>query len=102
MSRGVTAFEISWRGSLPVETVLRLDFCYCPRVGESGVSLTAEVSVGLSVKSALGQNACPDSGSGLDLRLSRLKQNSLRICSSPSAESKLLFVDSLSTASFVS
>ena len=54
-------------GSPPVETDPG-DVCGSShRTSESAVFVTVEVSVPVSAKSALGQNACPDSGSGLDL-----------------------------------
>jgi len=47
-------------------------------MGWSGVLDIVEVSVQVSVKTARGQIVCPDRRSGLVLRLSGLKQNSLR------------------------
>ena len=65
MSRGSTAFEIFWRGSPPAETVTGV-FCGSGgRTGWSNIFVDVEVSVPVSVKSALGQIACPDLESGL-------------------------------------
>jgi len=48
-------------------------------MGWSGVLDIVEVSVQVSVKTARGQIVCPDRRSGLVLRLSTLKCDSLRI-----------------------
>ena len=67
VSRGATAFEIFRRGVQPDEPDTG-DVCGSRRrTGWSSVFAIVEVSVPLSVKSALGQNARPDSDSGLDL-----------------------------------
>ena len=67
VSRVATAFENFWRGVQPVEpdtgTVCDSGRRICP----SRIFVTVELSVPVSVKSALGQNASPDSRSGLVL-----------------------------------
>ena len=51
----------------PVETVTGVFHGSSRRTSESGIFVTAELSVPVSMKSALGQNARPESGSGLIL-----------------------------------
>ena len=102
VSRGATAFEIFRRGSPPVETVPGESRGSGHRTSRSNVFVIVELSVPVSVKSVLGQITCPNSGTRLNLRLSCLKQKSLRICSFLSAESKLPFANYLQTGSFAS
>ena len=56
--------------SLPVETVPGSSGDSGRRTCLSSVLVGVEVSVPVSVKNALGQNACPNSRSGLDLNIS--------------------------------
>ena len=67
MSRGATAFEIFQGGVQPVESVLGESRHLGHRTSLTNVFVIVELSVPVSVKSALGQNPCPDSVSGLDL-----------------------------------
>ena len=70
VSRGVTDFEIFRRASPPVESVIGESRVLGRRSSQTTLFATAELSVPVSVKSARGQNDCPDSGSGLVPRLS--------------------------------
>ena len=77
MSRAATAFEISCGGVPPAETVTGVVCISSRRTSESGVFVSVEFSVPVSVKSALGQIAFSDSRSGLVLRLLCSRNNSL-------------------------
>src|SRR2546425_3048465 len=58
--RESTTFQIFWMGVPLVETVLGKTRSSRHRMGWSSVFVIVEVSVQVSVKSALGQNACPN------------------------------------------
>ena len=65
MSRGATTFEIFFGRVSPVGTETGDSGDSERRTSRSNVFVTVELSVPVNVESALGQNAYPDSGSGL-------------------------------------
>jgi hypothetical protein len=89
-------------GLSPVGTVLGETLDSRLGIGWSRIFAGGNLTGALIVKIAWSRIACPDSGSGLVLCQSRTNRGSPRISCFPSAESKLPFLNSFPTASFVS